>query len=277
MKHRRLALGSLLLVAVGILLWLAARRHHERFHYYVSGPDPQLAKALAGSGYERVALSPEPSVRIQLLLRRPPSERDPLLVLFPGNAEQQLATGIPLLEGLRAGHAAGAAIVSYRGFDGSTGTPSPRAAAHDARVLLEYLERELGVSGKRLIMIGYSMGSGIALRAAAEQAQRGHEPASLVLLSPFWMLEIEPAGLLGSLMPSERYTVEEVIPYLRSRTIVIGAAEDSALPVAQHARPLSAAIGARAQYLELPHVGHVDYLGDKAALARIAELIWQAQ
>jgi pimeloyl-ACP methyl ester carboxylesterase len=277
MNLRSWVLGALVLAAASCLLWLGARWHRDRFHYYTSGADPQLADKLVGSGYELRELTSAASVRIQLLLRRPPSEDDPLLLLFPGNAERQLSTGIPLLEGLRDGHAAGAVVVSYRGFDGSTGTPNPRALAHDARAVLEYLERELGISGKRLILVGYSMGSGIALHAAAEMAQRGHAPAALVLMSPFWTLEIEPAGLFGPFLPSDRYTAEEVVPYLRSRTLVVGGAEDGALPVAQHARPLAAALGARGQYVELPHAGHADYLDDRAALARIAALIWQAQ
>jgi uncharacterized protein len=278
MRLKSLALGSLVLAAAGSLLWLAAlgaRRHRDRFHYHVSGADPQLASALAGSSYERRELTTAPGVTLQLIVRRPASDEEPFLLLFPGNAERQLSTGLPIVESLRANHPAGAAVVSYRGFEGSTGTPSPRAAAHDTRALLEYLHRELGISGKRLILVGYSLGSGIAVRAAAELAQRGQEPMALVLMSPFWRLEVGPAGWLGPLLPSEYYTVEEVIPYVRSRTLILGAGKDGALPVAKHAQPLAAALGARARYVELPDAGHADYLQDASVMQRVARWLWE--
>ena len=274
MKLRTVALGSLVLAAAGSLIWLGMRRHRDRFQYHLSGRDPQLAQTLAASGYEPYEVSTAPGVRLQLALRRPAADSDPFLLLFPGNAERQLAPAVPILEGLRGGRAAGAAVVSYRGFEGSTGTPSPRAAAHDARALIDHLDRELGVRGKRLILVGYSMGSGIALRGAAELAQRGREPGALVLLSPFWILELGPAGFWGPLLPSELYTVEEVVPFLRSRTIVVGAGQDSALPVAHHARPLAAALGARAHYWELPGAEHASYLEDASVFKRLAELLW---
>ena len=275
MKLRSLALGSLVLAAAGSLLWLGARRHRDRFQYHTSGSDAQLASVLTGSSYERREVMTAPGVTLQLIVRRAPSDSDPFLVLFPGNAERQLSPSLPIVESLRANHAAGAAVVSYRGFEGSTGTPSPRAAAHDARAVLDYLHRELGISGKRLILIGYSMGSGIALRIAAELAQRGQEPMALVMLSPFWRLELGPAGWLGPLLPSEFYTVEEVIPYLRSRAVIVGGAQDGALPVAKHARPLVAALGGRARYAELQGAGHADYLQDRSVMDRIARLLWE--
>jgi pimeloyl-ACP methyl ester carboxylesterase len=275
MKLRRMAVSACLLAALGCLVWLGARRHRDRFHYYVSGPDPALAKLAADSGYAPHALTTAQGVQLQLLLRPPPAESDPLLVLFPGNVDHQLRTGVPLLERLRAGRSAGGLVVSYRGFDGSTGTPGPRAAAHDARAVLDYVDRELGVHAERVLLVGYSMGSGIALRAAAELAQRGRPPGLLLLLSPFYELELEPAGLLGPILPSETYTVQEVIPYLRSRTLVVAAGADSALPVAQHARPLSAALGQRATYLELPGAEHADYLQDAQVFERLAPLVWQ--
>jgi pimeloyl-ACP methyl ester carboxylesterase len=277
MKPRSLAVCACVLAVVGCLVWLGARRHRDRFHYYVSGQDPALANTLAGTGYAAHTLTTADGERLQLLLRPVPAPGDPLLVLFPGNVDHQLRSGVPLLERLRAGRPAGALVVSYRGFDGSTGTPGPRAAAHDARAVLEYVDRELGVHAQRLVIVGYSMGSGVALRAAAELAQRGREPGALVLLSPFWELELEPAGPLGVLLPSETYTVEEVLPYLRSRTLVVGAARDTALPVADHARKLRAALGPRATYLELPGKEHADYLDDAASMQRIAALIWHAE
>lgn len=275
MKLRSLVVGACVLVAIGWLAWLGVRRHRDRFHYYVSGPDAALARQLAGSGYAQHALTTAEGVRLQLLLRPPPNDGDPLLVLFPGNVDHQLRTGMPLLEGLRAGRSAGALVVSYRGFDGSTGTPGPRAAAHDARAVLDYVDRELGVRADRLVLVGYSMGSGIALRAAAELAQRGRPPGLLLLMSPFYQLEVEPAGALGWSLPSETYTVQEVIPYLRSRTLVVAGGADSALPVAQHARPLTAALGARATYIELPGAEHADYLQDPQVFERLAPLVWQ--
>lgn len=243
--------------------------------YDLSPADPTVSELGRAAGYHLHELPLAPDARVRGLIRPASRPNAPFVLLFPGKTAQQLAANLPLLESLRAASGtAGAAMWAYRGFDGSTGQPSVPAAARDARAQLEHLRTKLGVEPARLVIAGYSMGSGIALRLAAELAVAGQPPAAVLLFSPFWSLDLAPAGPLGKLLPTETYVVQDVIPQVTFPLLVVAGARDEALPVDRHAHPLVRALGTRAQYWELPNRGHVDYLEDRALLTRAAEFAW---
>ncbi|MET0386932.1 MAG: hypothetical protein ABW321_13280 [Polyangiales bacterium] len=267
---------SLALVVASTGALLGVRRHRERFTYYLSPHDPQLSATLAGTGYVEDTLETTGGVQLRGMLRQPAAATDPWLVLFPGNAQRQLAPGLPIVEGIRAGRPAGVAVYAYRGFEGSTGRPSPEASAQDARAIIEHLKARFGMRTADLRVVGYSMGSGIALRLTADLTEAGTPPKALALLSPYTALELAPARPLHPLWPTETYQVADSIPKVRQPVLIVGAAKDGALPVTEHARPLAAAFGARAQYRELSEANHHDYLEDKAVLQNIGDFLWSA-
>jgi pimeloyl-ACP methyl ester carboxylesterase len=248
---------------------LAARRH--RFIYESSGRDPGLPALARRHGYELRELATD-GARLQGLLRRPADSAAPLLMFFPGNATPQLATFLPVVERLRAGRDFGVSLFAYRGYDGSSGKPSPADAARDAWAQRRWLERDLGIATGRIALAGYSMGSGIALRLASELCEQ-HAHAPLLLLSPFWSLPLGPAHALRLLVPTHVYTVEDALPALRGPMLVIAGGRDTALPVELHARRLARALGERAEYRELADATHTDYLDDRAVLEAAGSFI----
>lgn len=257
-------------MALRALQALAARRH--RFLYESSARDPGLPELARAHGYELREL-PVEGARLVGILRRPTDSAAPVLMFFPGNATPQLATFLPIVERLRAGRDFGVSLFAYRGYDGSSGRPSPAAAASDARAQLRWLERELGVASRRIALSGYSMGSGIALRLASELCAQ-HEPAAaLLLLSPYWTLPLGPAHALRLLVPTHLYEIEDALPALRGPILVIAGGRDTALPVATHARHLVRSLGVRADYRELPNATHTDYLDDPALLEAAGNFI----
>lgn len=267
---------AVLLVGAGaITASHVERRQRGRFEYDLSPADPAVPELARTAGYRVHELPVAPGARVRGLIRPGARPNAPFVLLFPGNTAQQLAANLPLLESIRAANAsAGAAMWAYRGFDGSTGSPSVPTAPLDARAQLEHLRAEFGVSPERLVIAGYSMGSGIALRLAAELAAAGQPPAAVLLFSPYWTLDLTPASPLGLLLPTETYIVEDVIPRVSFPVLVVAGANDDALPVVRHARPLVQALGTRAQYWELPNADHYDYLDDRALLTRAAEFAW---
>ncbi len=76
-------------------------------------------------------------------------------------------------------HGYGILIVSWRGYGGSTGSPTEAGLHLDAKAALRFLEVK-GLHPKDLIYFGESLGSGVALPLAAK-----HPPAAVVLDSPF--------------------------------------------------------------------------------------------
>jgi pimeloyl-ACP methyl ester carboxylesterase len=263
------------LIASGAVVYYIQRRQRSRFVYSLGPADPAVPELARTHGYTVHELPIAAGARVRGLIRPAARPDAPFVLLFPGNTSQQLAANLPLVEALRAARApAGAAVFAYRGFDGSTGLPSVPSAALDARAQLEHLRDNLGVSPERLVIAGYSMGSGIALRLATELAAAGQPPAAVLMLSPYWRLDLAPARALGILLPSETYVVDDVISKVTFPLLVVAGERDDALPVAHHAHPLMKALGKRAQYWELPGAGHQDYLEDRALLARVAAFAW---
>jgi uncharacterized protein len=76
----------------------------------------------------------------------------------------------------------GILIVAYRGFSGSSGTPSEQANVADALFAHDWLLAK-GVATKDIIVYGESLGTGVAVQVAALRAISG-----LVLDSPFTAL-----------------------------------------------------------------------------------------
>ena len=258
-------IGSAALVAAFI-----EKQNLGRFHYDLSPADPKLPSLAREHGYIVHELDVAPGARLRGIIRSSRSAKDPFVLFFPGNAAEQLAVSLPILEGLRADGPAGLAMFANRGFDGSTGRPSVEAAPADALAQVDYLGRKLSVSPSRLVLVGYSMGSGTALRLATELAVDSRPPAAVILLSPYWTLGLTRAGALGPLRSTETYVVEDVIARVTFPLLVVAGALDDALPLELHAHVLMRALGSRAQYWELPGANHHDYLGDTALLQRIA-------
>lgn len=103
-----------------------------------------------------------------------PGTAGPLVIYFGGNAEE-LSTLVEPFSRLRAT----TVLINYRGYGESDGTPSADALIADARHVVRVMSQRLG-SDRRLILFGRSLGSGIAVQAAAAR------PAdALILLSPY--------------------------------------------------------------------------------------------
>ena len=262
-------LGLLALSLVALLLEAGTRRQRDRFHYYTAESNAELPALLEEYGYELRELPVAPDVHLRGIVRLPSSNGARFLLFFPGNSTPQLNASLPALEAMRAGRDLGIAAFSYRGFDGSTGRPSPQAAANDASAQLAYLRDRLHVPTERVVLVGYSMGSGIALRLAAELSRAQQPPAAVILLSPYWTLDLGPASPFEFLLPSEQYLTEDIAGDFRGRILVVAGKDDTALPVETHARKLVAALHPGTEYWELRDRGHADYLQDEALLARI--------
>jgi pimeloyl-ACP methyl ester carboxylesterase len=260
------------LVAAGLavlLLSAAIHRQRNRDHYATGPADGALPALTKAHGYALRWLDVGSNVRLQGILRMPSSDQARFVLFFPGNAKQQLAASLPALEAMRAGRDLGIVAFASRGFDGSTGIPNPGALESDARAQLAYVRGTLHVPAERLVVMGYSLGTGIALRLAAELTRAQQPPAAVVLLSPYWTVALGPASPFEFLLPSDYYRVADIIKDVNLPVLVVAGERDQELPVAAHAHPLVRALPTGRLYWELPGRGHVDYLQDSALLARI--------
>jgi abhydrolase domain-containing protein 12 len=83
--------------------------------------------------------------------------------------------------------------IDYRGFgDSSWVTPTELGLQIDAMTAYQYLI-SLGVQQERIIIVGHSLGSGVAAHLSASLSIKGKAPGGLILLSAYASIP----GILG--------------------------------------------------------------------------------
>ncbi len=144
------------------------------------------------------------------------------------------------------------AMVEFRGFGRSAGTPSEDAVAEDLRALRTRLLEDPRVDASRLIYHGRSLGGG-----AVGTLVREHAPAALVLESTFTSLaEVAqaqyyvPAPVAGFLLWDTFATAEALTAY-DGPSVIFHGQQDRVIPPS-HGRALAAAAAGSAHLIELP-------------------------
>jgi fermentation-respiration switch protein FrsA (DUF1100 family) len=137
-----------------------------------SAPDAMPAVAPWGV---RVDIATPDGERLAALHVRA-SEGRPTMLLFPGNGDNIANYGF--LADMLSTHGFGLLAVSYRGYPGSTGSPGEAGLLADGLAAFDWLAAHAGSSP--IVVLGRSLGTGIAVNTAAER-----ETAALVLVSAY--------------------------------------------------------------------------------------------
>ncbi len=104
------------------------------------------------------------------------SAERPLLVYYGGNAEEVSAN-----LGDVARYKAGAYLfMNYRGYGDSDGKPSQDALCRDALHILDHVAHQEKIPLAHMVLMGRSLGSGVAVHVAARRRVRG-----VILVTPF--------------------------------------------------------------------------------------------
>ena len=116
-----------------------------------------------------------PGAELQVSVRLLPDA--PALLYFGGNAEDVSGTWGELAQQFpdRSLY-----LMHYRGYGLSTGSPTESDLHADARALYRHVQQTLGGEGADIAVMGRSLGSGVAVRLAAEQ-----RVSHLVLITPY--------------------------------------------------------------------------------------------
>jgi fermentation-respiration switch protein FrsA (DUF1100 family) len=178
----------------------------------------------------------------------------PTLLYFHGNGGA--------LE-LRAGRIAryldrgrGIFMMSYRGYSGSTGSPSEPKNVADAKLAYEALVAD-GVSPDDIILYGESLGTGVAIEVAAEK-----KVAGVILDSPFTSI-VERAAQLYPWLPvrlllQDRYESIQRIRDVHAPLFILHGEADNIVPV-EMGRELYEAANEPKEIKTLPGAGHADH------------------
>lgn len=128
------------------------------------------------AGYRIVQLRTADGLNLKALYRPALPGRSTIL-FFHGNGDNA-ATGADLFApSVAQGH--GALLSEYRGYCGNPGSPDEQGLYRDGEAASRWL-RDHGVPQSRIVLAGYSLGTGVASKIASES-----RPAGLVLIAAY--------------------------------------------------------------------------------------------
>ena len=151
----------------------------------------------------------------------------PTIVYFHGNGGALWYRADRMKLAMEAGY--GMLLAGYRGYGGSTGTPTEAGLLMDGRAAIDRL-RKVDVPFDRMVFYGESLGTGVAVQLAAQTP-----PGAVVLESPFtsaadvgaavyWWLPVR-------LLMKDQFRSADAIANMRSPLLIVHGVRDRVVPI----------------------------------------------
>jgi fermentation-respiration switch protein FrsA (DUF1100 family) len=237
------------LYALAVIIMYTAQR---RFMYF---PDPRRTLPAAvglPDVVERVIATPDGERIIAWYGKARPGQ--PTLLYFHGNGGALETRAERIRAYLDLGR--GVYMMSYRGYSGSSGSPSEAANVADALLAYDDLAG-MGVAPQDIIIYGESLGTGVGVQVA-----RVKKIAGIVLDSPFTSI-VDRAAQLYPWLPArvllrDRYDSLSVIGEIHAPLLVIHGDADDIVPV-EMGRHIFERANEPKEIKVLRGAGHVDH------------------
>jgi hypothetical protein len=228
-----------------------------------SDSDPQT---LGLSGVARVTLA-TPDGESLVLWYTPPECERPVILFLHGNAGSIADRADRFAYYQTRGF--GVAFLSWRGYGGSTGSPSETGLLTDTQTALDHLRAE-GISSDRIVLIGESLGTGPAVITAARN------PVGAVVLEAPYSAAVDVARRVYPWVPvgflmKDQYRSRDHIAQVRAPILILHGEADRVIPMGFGQRLFNAAQDPKT-FLSLGPVGH-EALFDPATWAKGADFI----
>ncbi|KAI8613571.1 Alpha/Beta hydrolase protein [Chytriomyces sp. MP71] len=211
---------------------------------------PSLFYRQVTDAAERARRAPHGSSVTEGVQRRALIER-PVFLYFHGNAGNRAApTRVATYRNISERLNCNIVAVDYRGFGDSEGSPGEDELAMDARTAYNWIVKQ-GVPHGNIILLGHSLGTGVATRLARDLGKDGIYPRGLVLQAPytsipdaafeyrafqvvelFWPLSFFPSVeeyLKRTIV--DRFSTRNLIPHLNIPVLLIHGARDREIPI----------------------------------------------
>lgn len=182
------------------------------------------------------------------------ASNQPTLLYFHGNAGNLASRSGRFAAYIAEGY--GMFMMSYRGYNGSTGKPTESANIADAQRAYDYLRNE-GVPADRIIIYGESLGTGVAVQVAASK------PVAAVILDSPYTSMVEAAThhypfIPVSLLLLDRYDTLHHIKRVRVPLLTLHGERDDVIPV-EMGRRVFAEANEPKKLLTFPEGNHIDH------------------
>jgi hypothetical protein len=148
----------------------------------------------------------------------------------------------------------GVVALSYRGYAGSSGQPSERGLLRDAAAAYAFTTAQY--SADRIVIWGFSLGSGVAVALAAEQAV-----GKLILEAPYSSLADVAASAFPifpvHLVMKDPFHSDQRIVQVKAPLLVMHGVRDATIPI-RFGERLFALAHEPKQFVRFPDGGHND-------------------
>ncbi len=238
------------LAAVYVLTVIALAAFQRRLQYFPDRRLTALAQTGMCGGEERRLATADGETLVAWFF--PAKNGLPLILYFHGNAGA-LVDRVPRFRMITA-RGYGLLAVSYRGYRGSTGSPTQGGLMQDG----EAAYREAcarGYYGGHIVVMGASLGTGVATVIAAT-----HAPAALVIEAPY-LSALDVASTHYPLFPVRRlmrdkFRSDIAIRDVHIPVLMVHGDEDDVIPISSAKRLFELANESKT-FLSVPRGGHL--------------------
>jgi len=257
--------GAALIMALGAGIWA----FQDHLIYFPDSAPPPSPATLGLTRVEERRLATQDGLEILGWRLHADSPGAPVVLYLHGNGGSLLHRTARVQRFQQQGW--GALFVQWRGYGGNPGRPDEAGLAQDALAGLLALRAE-GISPSGIVLWGESLGTGLAIRLAAD---RPGEFGALVLESPYTSLldlarlhyPILPAGLLLR----DHFDSAAHIGAVRAPMLMLVGGADTLIPPSM-SRELANRATAPLEIWEAPGVGHNE-IGAAGGVAAAAEFL----
>ncbi|WP_374374648.1 alpha/beta hydrolase [Tabrizicola sp.] len=251
-RNIALAFLKLTLVAFGLLYAVALSgiyAFQRDLQYFPTRRDPAPA-AVGLADVERVALPTSDGETLLLWFSAPQPGR-PVILFLHGNAGEIADRADRFAFYQSQGF--GVAFLSWRGYGGSTGSPSEPGLLADAKAAYDHL-RAQGIPPDRIVLVGESLGTGPAVITAAAN------PVAAVILEAPYTAAVDIARraypwLPVGLLMKDQYRSRDHIAAIHAPLLILHGEADRVIPQGFGKRLFDLAKDPKT-FLSLGPVGH---------------------
>ncbi|MBU2645834.1 lysophospholipase [bacterium] len=184
------------------------------------------------------------------LIRKGSHAQSPLIIYYGGNAEEVSGN---LLD-LERFPPASLLLMNYRGYGKSTGKPSEDNLVSDAIFVFDEIVRKEGIDPRQVLLMGRSLGSGVAVQVAAQRTVGG-----LILVTPFDSL-VEVARSHYPIFPvglaiRHRFESAQLAPKIKAPALILMGSADRIVPN-RHSKALAKSWGGSVNVITIQNADH---------------------
>jgi uncharacterized protein len=182
----------------------------------------------------------------------PPQPEKPVVIFFSGNGDTLAGQAGRFGDITDTG--VGLFAASYRGYNGSTGHPTEDGLHRDAMAAYEFAAARY--SPDRIVLWGFSLGTGVAVALAAERPianlvlEAPYTSAVDVAASVYWFVPVR-------LLMKDQFHSDEKIQKVKAPILIVHGEHDQVIPISNGER-LFAMAPAPKRFVRFPQGRHED-------------------